>query len=189
MGAGKRTQSAKEQADNYRQSQTVASDEQTKPPRELSEWTDIVGQRIEQAIRDGAFDNLPGRGKPLDLAKDPFVPDDQQMAFKLLQNNDLKPAWISERNDVLAAIQRLRGAIGAGARWHGREVQRTTDPAAHERLEESWTAQLDRWAHEIDALNKRIETLNLQLPVSQLEVFKLRLDDELTAVGAERRLR
>ena len=41
--------------------------------RPMEEWGDIVTQRIEDAIRQGHFDNLAGKGKPLNLNRDPFI--------------------------------------------------------------------------------------------------------------------
>ena len=32
---------------------------------------DLISQQIAKAEKDGAFDNLPGAGKPLDLSQDP----------------------------------------------------------------------------------------------------------------------
>ena len=64
--------------------------------RTPEQWHDLVSQRIEEARRNGAFDNLPGKGKPLEVRPEPFVPADMQMANSLLKNNDLVPVWISD---------------------------------------------------------------------------------------------
>jgi DnaJ family protein C protein 28 len=185
----KRAQAAKDRAKSYTQPNMISEDDVPEAgPRDESEWTDIVGQRIEQAIREGAFDNLPGRGQPLNFNKNPFVPDHQQMAFKLLENNDLKPAWISERNAVLAEVTQFRSTLASAARRHQREYSHSTDPAVRERLASNWAGQIACWTDEMADLNSRIETLNLQQPVAQLEIFKLRLDVELARAGASRRL-
>lgn len=34
--------------------------------------SDLINRRIEQAFQDGAFDNLPGQGKPLTDMRDPM---------------------------------------------------------------------------------------------------------------------
>ena len=78
------------------------------PRRTPQQWESLVNQRIEEAMRNGAFDNLRNKGKPLDTAPDPHVPPDMQMANSLLKNNDLSPAWISDRGAMLAAIERFR---------------------------------------------------------------------------------
>ncbi len=76
--------------------------------RTPEQWHDLVSQRIEEAMRNGAFENLPGTGKPLDIRPEPFVPTDMQMANLLLKNNDLVPAWISDRRLLLGAIDQFR---------------------------------------------------------------------------------
>lgn len=59
-----------------------------------------MGSLIDEILRDamsrGEFDNLPGTGKKLALPDDQHTPDDLKMAHKLLKDNDLAPAWISE---------------------------------------------------------------------------------------------
>ncbi len=194
MPEPKRLLEAKQKSDEYRQDSTdgeasstsVQSSTQTsvqgKPA--LSEWTDIVGQRIEQAMREGLFDNLPGQGKPLDLKKNPFVPEDRQMAYKLLENNDLAPSWISARTGVLKAIESLRAEIGNGVRAHQAVQLRTSDPETADQLVVHWESRTTDWAGKIAALNKDIETVNLQQPIAHLEIIKLRLPDELARAGA-----
>ena len=85
---------------------------QSRPGRRSPEqWSDLISQRIEEAMRDGHFDNLRGKGKPLNPAPDPHIPPDMQMANSLLKNNELVPAWISDRNAVLAAVEAIAGDL------------------------------------------------------------------------------
>ncbi len=190
----KRIQGAKQKTSAYqdglgRTDDAGDAEEVQKAKRALDEWTDIVGQRIEQAMREGAFDNLPGQGKPLDLNKNPFVPEDRQMAYKLLENNDLAPSWISERTNVLNAIEAFRQELHAGVHRHQAVLQSTTDPAAVETFVAAWQARLAGWSEEVSAINKRIETVNMQQPIAHLEIIKLRLPDELSRAGAGADLR
>ncbi|MEZ4860489.1 MAG: DUF1992 domain-containing protein [Caldilineaceae bacterium] len=161
-------------------------------PRTEQGWDDLISHRIEEAIRNGAFDNLRGKGKPLQLNINPFVPDDQQMANSLLQNNNLAPQWITDRTAILAAIETFRAkfqerAHGWQAAW--RTVGQT---AAEERIRqemrEEWSKQLATWQQEVSELNKRINNVNLQQPIARLEIFKVILDEELTRVGMSRSL-
>ncbi len=38
-----------------------------------TDYLDAIDQIIQQAIQDGAFENLPGKGKPLNLDDNPHV--------------------------------------------------------------------------------------------------------------------
>ena len=40
----------------------------------------IVEKRIQEAQRKGEFDNLPGRGKPIDYEEDRHIPEDLRLA-------------------------------------------------------------------------------------------------------------
>jgi hypothetical protein len=156
--------------------------------RAEAKWTDIVGQRIEQAMHEGAFENLPGNGKPLNLNKNPYVPEDRQMAYKLLENNDLAPGWIRERTSTLSVIEAFRGEIHTAVHTQLAALQGTTDHATIDQLRASWTTRLATWRDTIIALNKRIESVNIQQPIVHLEIIKLRLSSELTKAGADEEL-
>ncbi len=51
----------------------------------------IVEERIVEAQRSGAFDNLPGRGKPLRLDDLAWVPEDMRVAYLILRNAHVLP--------------------------------------------------------------------------------------------------
>lgn len=153
--------------------------------RSPEEWRDLISQRIEEAIREGKFDNLRSKGKPLSLAHEPHVPPEMQTANALLKNNDLMPAWISDRNQVLAEIERFRSKLRTVMADYGAAVSAVKTPANRAIIEQRWLAQLAAWQEEIHTLNRRIELQNLKQPVTFLEIFKLRLEDEMRRAERE----
>lgn len=47
----------------------------------------FVEEKIKEAVKNGEFDNLPGKGKPLDLTDDmPGLSSELKMAYKVLKN-------------------------------------------------------------------------------------------------------
>jgi DnaJ homolog subfamily C member 28 len=152
------------------------------PKRAPVEWDNLINQRIEEAMRSGAFDNLRNKGKPLDTSPDPHVPPDMQMANSLLKNNDLAPAWISDRAAMLAAIERFRQILRTVAADFAQARAEATTPQRGRQLDEMWQAYVESWRAEVVELNKRILTQNLKQPVTFLEIFPLRLEDELERV-------
>ena len=60
----------------------------------------IVEQRIKEAQERGEFDNLPGRGKPLNLEDDSHVPEDLRIAYKILKNADCLPPELQEKKEI-----------------------------------------------------------------------------------------
>ncbi len=187
MSESKRAQEARERAEEYkarygRPQETTRETEQPpglRTPHDLDHWNDIVGQRIEEAMRQGYFDNLAGHGKPLDLSKNPFVPDDMQMANKLMENNSLTPGWIGDRKSILQAIEAYKDelVVGHAAYTNARSEAATAEEAAA--VEEMWQRQLEAWRDKLRILNRRIEAVHIIQPAQHLEIFKLVLEREL----------
>jgi hypothetical protein len=148
-------------------------------------WNDLISQRIEEAMREGKFDNLRGKGKPLNPAPEPHVPPDMQMANSLLTNNDLTPAWISDRGQVLAAIERFRRQLHLALVDHHAARAAAQNPTERASEERRWQAQIAAWQEEVRTLNRRIELQNFKQPVTFLEIFKVRLDDEVRRTERE----
>jgi hypothetical protein len=51
----------------------------------------VVEEKILEAQRNGAFDNLPGKGKPLELEDQSWVPEDLRVAYRVLKNAHVLP--------------------------------------------------------------------------------------------------
>jgi hypothetical protein len=68
-----------------------------------------IEQRIREAIERGEFDNLPGKGKPLDLEAYFNTPEDLRMAFAMLKSNEFVP----EEVEMLKEIKQLRADVAA----------------------------------------------------------------------------
>ena len=57
----------------------------------LSFFAKIAEERIREAQKEGAFDNLPGKGKPLALQDMSMVPEDLRMSYHILKNAQVLP--------------------------------------------------------------------------------------------------
>ena len=81
----------------------------------------IVEERIRTAQLDGEFDNLPGRGKPLDLEDDSFIPEDLRLTVKILRNANCLPVEMELRKEFFNLRRLLSEAIDEQTR---RELRR-----------------------------------------------------------------
>jgi len=81
----------------------------------------IVEERIQRAQEDGAFDDLPGKGKPLKLEDDSFVPEDLRLTYKILKNSNCLPVEIELRKQIFNLRQLLNATIDEETR---RELRR-----------------------------------------------------------------
>jgi hypothetical protein len=61
----------------------------------------VAENRILEAIEAGLFDNLPGKGQPLNLENDSHIPPELRMAYKILKNADCLPPELVLRKEVL----------------------------------------------------------------------------------------
>lgn len=77
----------------------------------LDEWAEA---NIEQAMRRGDFDNLPGRGEPLRLDDDVHVPEPLRAAYRLLKNAGFVPPEVSIRREI-RQVEDLLAGLDSGA--------------------------------------------------------------------------
>ena len=105
------------------------------------------------------------------------------LAFDILKNNDLQPAWMQQRNEVLREIEKWRAKLLQTADDINYLHASATSAAAREAIVVRWRAQRRALQMQVDELNRRITVANLQLPTVRMEIFKLRLDEELNRAG------
>ena len=76
----------------------------------------IAEQRILEAQRNGDFDNLPGKGKPLRLEDLSWVPEDLRMAYHLLKNAHVLPPEAELLKDIHTLEDLLKHVEDEGER-------------------------------------------------------------------------
>jgi hypothetical protein len=69
----------------------------------------IAEERIREAIEHGEFDDLPGKGKPLNLEDDSHLPADLRLAYKILKNADCLPPELELRKEIRTTEALLSG--------------------------------------------------------------------------------
>ncbi len=79
----------------------------------FDEWAE---QHIQQAQKNGDFDNLPGYGQPLRLDDDSAVPEELRTGYRLLKNAGYLPPELQDRKDALQLADLLRGIKEGDAR-------------------------------------------------------------------------
>ncbi len=67
----------------------------------------IAERRIKEAMKKGAFENLPGKGKPLVFEDDSMIPPDLRMAYKILKNAGFLPPALQNDRDIQHALDLL----------------------------------------------------------------------------------
>jgi hypothetical protein len=60
----------------------------------------IAERKIVEAMERGEFDNLPGKGKPLQLSQDLLEPPERRLANKILKDAGVAPVEVSLRREL-----------------------------------------------------------------------------------------
>jgi hypothetical protein len=80
-----------------------------KTEKSMSSFDRAVEAIIQDAMRRGEFDNLPNKGKPLDLDAYFDTPEDMRLAYSVLKNAGFLPAEAELLREI-AALQELLDA-------------------------------------------------------------------------------
>ena len=77
----------------------------------------IAERRIVEAIREGAFDDLPGAGKPLKLEDDSHLPEDLRIVYKILKNAGFVPPEVALQKEIATLEDVLAGMEDTRAKY------------------------------------------------------------------------
>jgi len=69
----------------------------------------IAEKKIREAMDNGEFDDLPGKGKPLQLEDDRHIAQDIRLAHKILKNANCLPPELELRKEILTLEELLDG--------------------------------------------------------------------------------
>jgi len=61
----------------------------------------IAERRILEAIENGELDDLEGKGKPIKVEDETWIPEDLRMAYRILKNAGCIPPELELRNEVI----------------------------------------------------------------------------------------
>ena len=82
----------------------------------------IVESIIKDAMERGDFDNLPGKGKPVDLTEYFETPEDVRLAHSVLKNAGMTSREVDLLNEI-AELRQLRAAVRDEQKKHQIEAQ------------------------------------------------------------------
>ena len=123
-----------------------------------------IEEIIQQAMRRGDFDNLPGKGKPLELNPDEFTGDDWELAHHLLKENGFAPEFIEIRQSIEKDLEAARADLRRACDWRKGARERGDAP---DWVESEFRKSQARFREQVDKLNIRIRDYNLTIPSDQ----------------------
>jgi DnaJ homolog subfamily C member 28 len=129
----------------------------------------MTEKKLREAIERGDFDNLPGKGEPVDLQENPFEDPDLRVVHRLLRNAGFAPAWIEERKDIDAQFEFAKTKLTRAWSLFGKTS------------EYEWQRTVREFREQAVQLNERIKIYNLKAPAA---VFHRRLIDADAIIAA-----
>ena len=165
----KRLEELPDKLTEYKNEPDALPQQQKKKPSNEEKRQALVERLIQEAMDEGKFDNLPGKGKPLQFEENPYTEPGQAWAYGLLKRNGLAPAWIELDKEIRRDLENVRTRLRN--LWQQRQSNRIS--------EEAWQQSLDPFAKPIDDLNKKIDHFNLIVPVLSAHRSRVRLANEL----------
>ncbi|KAJ7320537.1 hypothetical protein JRQ81_020048 [Phrynocephalus forsythii] len=120
----------------------------------------------------GDFDNLSGKGKPLQkFSNCPHIDPMTHNLNRILIDNGYQPEWILMQKEIRETIEKLRKDIVAVRNKLG-------DPMTPQK-ETQWKEAREQFIENIKALNKRVNDFNLVVPVLSRQMVHFSADKEI----------
>ena len=126
----------------------------------MNRWESLIDQKIREAMEQGEFDNLSGKGAPIDLSENPFEDPDWRTAHRLLRNAGFAPSWIEESKDIDAELEVARTNLSRV--WM--ILQNARGNEFEKSAEARWGKSLKAFRAQAAQLNRRIAAWNLKVP-------------------------
>jgi hypothetical protein len=128
-------------------------------------WESLIERQIREAAEEGQFEDLPHRGEPLPNDDNPYA-GDWLLAFHILKNAGVAPAWIQADKDVRDLLGKLDAIVArAAAGSPPADLARRRASAEVERL--------------VIAINAAIARVNAEAPTERQHRRPLALANEL----------
>lgn len=141
-----------------------------------------VEEIIRQAMAEGKFDDLPGKGKPMDLEEDPFVDPEWRLAYHALRNAGFTLPWIETRREIEAGLEEARLALERAWTWR---LCALAGGAAGDWVDGEWHRALEAFRQNALELNHRIAAYNLEVPALRFQMSPLNVDREIERIARD----
>ena len=141
----------------------------------MNRWESLIDQKIREAMEQGDFDDLPGKGEPIDTAVNPFEDPELRLAHRMLRNAGFAPSWIEERKDIDAELENARRQLSRP--WTVLQNALGTDKERGAQVR--WEKALTSFREHAAALNQRIKAWNLKVPAAGFQRSLIDIEKEI----------
>ena len=79
--------------------------------RSETDLINVVERRIWNSMEEGQFENLPGKGKPLNLSINPHADPAEDTLYRILSKNGCAPEWVELNKEIRSNISEWRSSL------------------------------------------------------------------------------
>jgi DnaJ homolog subfamily C member 28 len=144
----------------------------------MKHWESLIDQKIREGMERGEFDDLTGKGKPIDNAENPFEDPELRMAHRMLRNAGFAPPWIEERKDIESEFEQARDQLVRA--WTVMVNARGTGDEHGARAR--WETAANSFRRQATELNRRIAAWNLKVPAAAFQQPLIEIEKEVSQV-------
>ncbi|MBC8505904.1 MAG: DUF1992 domain-containing protein [Anaerolineales bacterium] len=145
----------------------------------MKKYQHSIDEQIRRAMEDGQFENLPGKGQPIDLSTNPHEDPSWSIAFRAIRSSGHTLPWIEKRQQIEADLESACQSLKRAWEWNQRSKQK--DAADAFTISEWKRAQSD-FRITVADLNKRIFNYNLEVPSDQFQRRQINVDGEIERI-------
>ena len=148
----------------------------------MEEFSRSFDEQIRRAIAEGQFDDLPGKGKPLELSQNPHEDPAWGMAYRILKSSGHTLPWIETRQGIEKDLEAARKSLARTWKWRCSAVE---EKQPFQLVEDEWQRLVAVFTEKVAELNQRIFDYNLEVPSSQFKRLKIDLAREIERITAK----
>ena len=149
----------------------------------------IAEGKIQEAIEEGKFDDLPGKGKPIVFDDDPMTPPHLRMMNRILKNANVLPEWVQIQKDIEADQKQLTDMrhklARENRRWHIRLDSGSTRPGVTQQYREWHARSRAAYLRLLKGVNNSILKFTLAAPSTAKPMLTYKVEAEMTAFDAD----
>ncbi|KAI8370195.1 hypothetical protein BD560DRAFT_396657 [Blakeslea trispora] len=150
--------------------------------KNIEELGQLTDAKIRSARAKGAFDNLPGHGKPIEvdpMLSNPFVDRTEFFMNRIIQKNGAAPPWVIMQQEVDIEVSSLRSQINTALKRCIHDIEdRDSYLVKSSLIKEFNKLEKSYFTKEVERINGRLKSYNVMCP-SPVRKQLLEIEKEL----------
>lgn len=138
-----------------------------------------IEEIIRQAIEEGEFDDLPGKGKPLQIEQNPHQDPDWRATHHILKSSGFTLPWIESLREIKANLLQAQDRLLRVWSWRQDQQDHTFQT---EFIESEWMKASENFQERIASINNQIRTYNLEVPNDRFQLPLVNASQEIEKV-------